>query len=148
MTDTDPDRAADFATVSALFADAPREAVVWLECQPEHLRDLAVLLGPDRDPPTPGPGRRLLALTFKAGVEDLEGWPQLQGEPDDDPKALAYSQAYLHAVGLAAVGVARAADAGIAARVYAVRVQPAGATFPSNYQYASQQDDMPAGERG
>lgn len=147
--EADCDRGADFVTVGDLFADGPLESVIWLDCPPARLRDLAVLLS-NGDPPEPEAGRHMLVLTFPPPSEGgrILGPATLEPSEEDDPKALAYAQAYVHAIGLAAVSAACARDAGIPATVYAIRVQPVGAKFPSTYQYVSEQSDVSAGERG
>jgi hypothetical protein len=138
-----------FNKVAELFADGPLETVVWLRTTNEQLRDLAALLGPNPEPPEPEPGRTLLALTF--GPDAAAALPAdwtLAPEGGDEPKSLAYAQAMVAGVGLAALAAARGADAGIPVTVYAMRVQPVGAEFPSNYQYGSDQAALPSGERG
>lgn len=136
--------------VGTMFADGPLEVVVWLECANDRLRDLAILLGVGDDPPVPEPHRRLLALTFSPDTENLEAFAldpaAIEGE---DAKAVAYTEAFMRSMGMGALAAARAREGGIDVRVYAVRIQPEGADFPSSYQHAPRpQDDVPAGERG
>ncbi len=142
----DDDEPVAVGNVGTLFVDGPLEVVVWLDCPHDQLRDLAILLHPGADYPEPEPGRHLLALTVPPG--DAGAPFVLERDATDDPKAFAYGDAYLRATGMAALAAFRAQDAGIPATVYAFRVQPVGAEFPTTYQHAARQDDLAAGERG
>lgn len=105
------------------------------------------------EPPEPEEGRRLYALTWPAGPEqiaaaaaDVAEVPEngaadyfAELEPEDgrdDSRALAWTNAYLLGVLRAASILAHLEAEGVHGTVAGVRVQRAGIVWPSSYQYA------------
>ena len=129
--------------------DGPLEAAVWLRFADEDslAAGYAALAAEWDFPPAPTPeeGRRMLALRFDASAEEIAkatDLADLLAAPGDaEPLAVDWTNAYLLGTIRGAVAAAICDHAGVPALVYAMRVQPAGAAFPSTMQPMPGQDD-------
>lgn len=145
--------------VGELYADGPLVAVTWIDCgdtaslarAAAYLHEQGWVQGDT--PPAPEDGRRLY-VTFWAVPETLdeiadalpagEGAREMFGDPATDEanaRAIRWANAYTFGVVRSALMVSLLDVAGIAARVYAIRVQPVDASFPRAYQYEGIDDD-------
>jgi hypothetical protein len=135
-------------TAGDLFTGGDLEVVVWLafESAADLLAGYNALAETYGWPPCPDPEpeRRMLALTWPATVDviDAEIVNGLDDffarEGDAEPLAVNWTNAYLLGAELGGQAAALCTRAGARALVKALRVQPAGASFPSTYQYTAE----------
>jgi hypothetical protein len=124
------------------------EVVVWLDfSDAENLTAAARYLatqytGPVQEFPDAEPGRQLYATIWPVDEEEIGGMPSDlavdASVPGVDPVAALWTNAYMLALTRAATLLSLCGEAKIGGRIYAIRVQPVGAVFPSTYQVGSE----------